>query len=480
MKDIKRFRVELIEYLTNDSLLKELTESVTIVGSFHTKDDISAFSDIDTIVIVKKLNKILYDQILNLFKSISLDRFGLTGYEVIVNPTFGPLKFNKENALVFHVMIYDIDGHRKHVVDSPFTCYEWQQFSPITGKALYDIYPSNALSLDDIAGSRRSFKSYLTDLDKQSITYRSYQFNEDEITEVKNSFELDQKHQMEYAYHICKFLMLNIMKILYQKPINYNDDELADIFSKQDAALELTKESFQQLSYLKRSGELFQINSLQNIRTQVQIISDWFHNLVKSLPRVHFYRHLPTALNDGRFLGSLTNPDILSSDIEPNESLELCFSSELTRAISTAALLADCEKVATSLLNEINYGKAEGLTYHELKNQFPHVIAAWNNNEDIPFPEGENLEDVANRLNLFIEKYILDSPYINIGVVTHNVVLRVLLSKLFSIPLWQCYRFQIPHGEPISCHVWNKTLIPAFTAEQRIKFREQYLEWKAQ
>ena len=70
--------------------------------------------------------------------------------------------------------------------------------------------------------------------------------------------------------------------------------------------------------------------------------------------------------------------------------------------------------------------------------------------------------------------------YTNIGVVTHNVVIRVLLSRLFSIPLWQCYRFQIPHGEAISCHIWNKTIIPAFTAEQRVKFREQYLVWKSQ
>ena len=154
MKDIKSFRIELMEYLKSNPLLNQLTESVTIVGSFHTKDDMSAISDIDTIVIVNKLNKLLYHQIIDFFKSISLDQFGFNDYEVIVNPTFGPLKFNQENSLVFHVMIYDIEGHRKHVIDSPFTCFEWQQFPPLIGKSLFEIYPSTALALDDIAGSR--------------------------------------------------------------------------------------------------------------------------------------------------------------------------------------------------------------------------------------------------------------------------------------------------------------------------------------
>ena len=480
MKNIKSFRIELMEYLKSNPLLNQLTESVTIVGSFHTKDDMSAISDIDTIVIVNKLNKLLYHQIIDFFKSISLDQFGFNDYDVIVNPTFGPLKFNQENSLVFHVMIYDIEGHRKHVIDSPFTCFEWQQFPPLIGKSLFEIYPSNALALDDIAGSRRSFTSYLADLDKRSITYRSYQFNEDEVSEVKHHFDLDSRHQIEYAYHICKFLMLNILKILYQQPVYYNDEELAHIFSQQDTSLAPVKESFQQLSYLKRSGELLQSNTLQNIRTQVETISSWFQSLVESLPRIYFYRHLPTALNDGRFLGSLSNPDILPSQIATNQVIEICFSSQLLRATSTAALLSACNKIETSLLNEINYGEAEGLTYTELKEQHPQLIAAWNANEDMPFPGGENLEDVANRLNLFIEKFILDGMYTNIGVVTHNVVIRVLLSRLFSIPLWQCYRFQIPHGEAISCHIWNKTIIPAFTAEQRVKFREQYLVWKSQ
>ena len=125
MKDIKRFCAELIEFLKNNTALSQLTESVTIVGSFHTKDDISAISDIDTIVIVKELNRAVYNPIIEFFRNIPVDQFGIEGYEIIVNSTFGPLKFNQERALVFHVMIYDIEGHRKHVIDSPFTCYEW-------------------------------------------------------------------------------------------------------------------------------------------------------------------------------------------------------------------------------------------------------------------------------------------------------------------------------------------------------------------
>ena len=222
MKDIDHFRRELIGHIKDSPLLNQITESVTIVGSFHTKNDVSVFSDIDTIIIVDKLTKSKFDQIINYFSSISLEQFGLYDYQVIVNSTFGPLKFNQENVLVFHVMIYDVNGHRKHVIDSPFTCYEWQQHQSIIGKDLQHIYPSNALSLTDISASRRGFFSYLEDLQKQVITYRSYVFINDDVIEEKRSFELDKKHQFEYAYHILKFLMKNILSISYSWYWNNN------------------------------------------------------------------------------------------------------------------------------------------------------------------------------------------------------------------------------------------------------------------
>ena len=54
--------------------------------------------------------------------------------------TFGPLKFNDDKTIVFHIMIYDIEGHRKHVLESPFTCLDWEYYPAIYGKNLSEIY----------------------------------------------------------------------------------------------------------------------------------------------------------------------------------------------------------------------------------------------------------------------------------------------------------------------------------------------------
>ena len=480
MNDIENFRIQLVEYLKNNQLLNQLTQSVTIVGSFYTKNDISAFSDIDTIVIVEKLNQSVYDQIIELFTSISLEQFGLSGYQVIVNPTFGPLKFNQEKTLVFHVMIYDLSGHRKHVIDSPFTCYEWQQHTSIVGKNLQDIYPSNALSLMDISGTRRGFLSYQEDLEREAITYRSYQFINDEIVEEKKLFVLDSRHQHEYAYHILKFLMKNIFSIIYQKHITLDDANLAKQFSYFDSSLQNIPYLYGTLADIKSNSGKYRVGLLSGVKEQVHLISQWFEGFHKNLPLLSFYRHLSTDLNDGRFLGSLSDPDINNSWIEKNLSLEICYTSELKRSISTAKLLSSCEQMVTPLLNEINYGKAEGMTYKELKNNFGEIIEAWDQQLDIRFPDGESLADVNTRLETFINEYIGRSIHKDIGIVTHNVVIRILLAKLFSIPITLSYKFQIGHGEKITCRYWNGILIPELSREQRTRYRDQYLVWTEQ
>ena len=38
-----------------------------------------------------------------------------------------PLKFDDEDTLVFHLMIYDVESHINHVIQSPFTCFDWER-----------------------------------------------------------------------------------------------------------------------------------------------------------------------------------------------------------------------------------------------------------------------------------------------------------------------------------------------------------------
>jgi len=155
----------------------EGVNSITFVGSFESSNDITLISDIDIIVIVDELHGAQFSGIKNAADSIKGVDIGLDDYNVKLNMTFGPLKFNSDKTVVFHIMVYDILGHRKHVLESPFTCLDWEYFPAIYGKNLSEIYPASGVQLSDLIGSRRGLEAYLDDLNKKVISYREYDFS---------------------------------------------------------------------------------------------------------------------------------------------------------------------------------------------------------------------------------------------------------------------------------------------------------------
>ena len=64
-------------------------------------------ADIDIVIVTKQLTKGLYQQIINHANEIDLKSIGID-LKPKLNPTFGPLKFDEEDSLVLHLMIYDI------------------------------------------------------------------------------------------------------------------------------------------------------------------------------------------------------------------------------------------------------------------------------------------------------------------------------------------------------------------------------------
>ena len=111
-------------------------------------------------------------------------------------------------------MIYDIEGHVDHVEQSPFTCYSWESFTPIKGISLREVYPVLNLQIQDIIKSRRGIMSYIEDIDNGIITYRKYTFSKENPIIIKDKFNLDFKHRLEYSYHITYNLLNNFYKII--------------------------------------------------------------------------------------------------------------------------------------------------------------------------------------------------------------------------------------------------------------------------
>ena len=104
-------------------------------------------------------------------------------------------------------------------------------------------------------------------------------------------------------------------------------------------------------------------------------------------------------------MGIGRNPDIIDNIKFDNEKYELIYSSKLKRAVSTAKLLNGKEIIEDSLINEIDYGEAEGMTYLDLIKLHPQIKKHWDLKNDPKFPSGENSRDVLTRLNKFLKKY---------------------------------------------------------------------------
>ena len=209
--------------------------SITFVGSFESSTHISLISDIDIIIILNELTESKFNEIKNTAGTIKGNDIGLDKYFIKLNLTFGPLKFNDDKTVVFHIMVYDIKGHRKHVLESPFTCLDWEYFPAIYGKNLSEIYPAYGVQLNDLFGSRRGLEAYLDDLKMQVLSYREYDFSTSPYSEKKLTFNIDDRHQKEYAYHILKFLQINLIKILFQKNKRYTISEIIKIYSSLNA-----------------------------------------------------------------------------------------------------------------------------------------------------------------------------------------------------------------------------------------------------
>ena len=102
------------------------TISVTLTGSYSEHFNLNKSGDIDIVVICKKLSKKYFDDTIIKLKKIKKKLFK-NNIELIINSTFGPIKFYKKNSIVFHIMIYDLESHIQHTIKSPFTCYDWER-----------------------------------------------------------------------------------------------------------------------------------------------------------------------------------------------------------------------------------------------------------------------------------------------------------------------------------------------------------------
>lgn len=470
---MSRGDIKIAIYNQIKSLLtpEEFILSATVVGSFVTSKGLEGISDIDVVIIVDDLNAVKFNKIIEKFNQFNLKDTGLNDFNLIVNSTFGPLKFDTNNSIVFHVMIYDVKGHINHVEESPFTCISWEKNSPIVGKSLKEIYPVLNLQFSDILNSRRSLNSYVEDLKSGTISYRIYNFQNDDVLVKRENFFLDKKHQLEYSYHIVHNLLNNFQKILNSKNIDLSGSKLIDYFNNLTSSLSNALDFYHELYNWKKKSGNPPINPIDRTKSFINRFYHFVNDIEKNSNRLDVIRHHKTKLNDGTFLGSLRDPSILPLQRTENQNeYDIGYSSKLKRSIETINKF-NCKKIIKSdLLNEINYGLAEGMNLKALSNNFPEIILKWERGEDPNFPEGESLLEVSRRVEEFFNNFREEKK--KCIIITHLVVLRVIIYLNINISLSEIFKISIEHLNGFQLINFNRNTIIELPSELRKQIRE--------
>lgn len=455
-----------------DSIFKKLSHfeniiSVTLVGSFIDRKNLNGISDIDTVVVCRNLTKNFFNDCKKSIREIDVGLLGLEGYSLRINDAFGPLKFDGNNLVVIHLMVYDVKGHIQHTIKSPFTCFDWERSKVYQGLMLKQIHPVGLLQPRDFQEVRRSLSNYIEDLNKGSISFRTYEFSSKRVREKVAYKELDRKHLGEYAFHIYKNIAMNYSKLIARKNIKIDHfkvkEFLKSLKSQYDYVYEY--ENLRSIKIQKMDNFPFKSKEIVNdfiTQFSLKIKKDW-----NASNKIIFLRHHKTSLNNGIFLGQKLNPGIINKTklFKINqEKVKFVYSSPLKRSMETAKIYFKKTKIISDpLLLEIDYGESEGLDYDDLKKQYPFLIDEWNKGRDCKFPNGENYKNVLNRVLSFtrrLSKSMIHNDKSTAVIVTHNCVLRSIVGHFFNFDMKIWHKLDIPYGIPLEFLLFNQKYYP--------------------
>ena len=440
--------------------------SATLTGSFVDNPSLEGISDIDFVLVLDEINAPRFDALHADFATTLTPILRDAGFRLHINATLGPLKFNEPDLAVLHLMLYSHQGHVDHVVQSPFTCLDWQRSSHYRKQSLADVYPVFALQPRHFLGSRRSLSDYLRDFRDNTVSYRELICNEVGYQEAKRGKPMTLRDRHEFAYHVIRFLMRNLLKLVHRQ------HEVPSGAAMMEAFFELFPERqtaitdfFTKLTIKKRALDFR--DPIANLDTELEaflaVYEQQFREAFFTEASRHLiFRHAETPSNrssDGqvRFLGR-SNPGIgpvASSawDQLSEQAAELqptaIYSSPLMRCVESLGKIGLTPTQHDDRLLEIDYGAVEGLTIAEARQQHPSLFAAWAQGEDAPFPGGENSTMVLHRIKSFIADHWGRAKGDTITC-THNVVLRCLVGEVMGVPMSDWHRLRIGHLAPIT------------------------------
>jgi broad specificity phosphatase PhoE/predicted nucleotidyltransferase len=429
--------------------------SVTHVGSFFT-NKLEEISDIDIVVIVDELTPDKYIEIKEKVSNFSISKY-FADYEILLNTTFGPLKISKENTLVIHLMIYSLEDHIKHTIESPFTTFDWERSNDFKKKSLSSLKKTFNLSLQDFLNSYRGSHGYLEDLESKQISSKRYVIDENKIKLTNFTEEIDKKYEIEFSYHVIRNTIGNYLKLILNKNTaenfkQYWNDYLSDLYVKYYPSFIKLRD----FKLSKNYEEGFDLNITKNF---INEFNDHLKKFESNSKEIIFLRHMETKLNaEGIFYGTQTDSEIISDKVEIDQGIVdnnfTIYSSESKRAILSAEKYNFTNIQIVNEINEIEYGNAENMKFREYEKKYYINSILWKFGIDKRFPNGENHSDVLKRVKLLIRRISKSSI-----LFTHLVPIRSFIGDYYDIPKKDWYKIYIPHNKPVKFLIQENKII---------------------
>ena len=121
---------------------------------------------------------------------------------------------------------------------------------------------------------------------------------------------------------------------------------------------------------------------------------------------IYLIRHGEPAFLQGQklCLGNKSDPPLSEEGVRQAKALKSCFQrneavycSPMVRCLQTAKYIFDREPVKNPELAEMDMGRWDGLTFHEIRESYPETYARRGLDWSLPASGGECLEDAARR-----------------------------------------------------------------------------------
>ncbi len=143
-----------------------------------------------------------------------------------------------------------------------------------------------------------------------------------------------------------------------------------------------------------------------------------------------------------------------------NGHLSTVYTSPLSRALKSADIIARPYNLAPAVITDLrerSFGVWEGMSFTEIKEQYPEEFEAWANNPLKYSPvAGESTIEVRDRVIRAIEKILNAHNGENIAIVAHGGVNRIILCHIIGIPLENIFRIEQDNAAINIIEFWDK------------------------